>query len=204
LHPVNGVSMAEPLREIDFAETRLLAGHPLASPRQPSGADNPALGDVMVEPVELLKLADELSRRAEGKPEIAAQAVLAAHAALEATVNRLGGVEIQSFNYRARFLPKWHDVCQRVLGRQLEAAPDLERLQAVRDSVVGYRGAPERLDRRASTPPPEVPTDVANPGAARWAVETARRVIMEFHEAAGREVPAWALERTGHQGTGES
>jgi hypothetical protein len=157
----------------------------------------------MVEPVELLKLADELSLRAEGKPEIAAQAVLAAHAALEATVNRLGGVEIQSFNYRARFLPKWHDLCERVLGRQLEAAPELERLHAVRDAVVGYRGAPERLDRRAGTPPPEVPTDVANP-AARWAVETARRVIREFHEAAGREVPAWALERAGHQGTGES
>src|SRR6266540_899824 len=114
-----------------------------------------------------------------------------------------GGVEIQGFNYRARFLPKWHDLCQRVLGRQLEAAPDLERLQAVRDAVVGYRGEPERLDRRATTPPPEVPTVVANQETARWAVETARRVIREFHEAAGREVPAWTLERTGHQGTAE-
>jgi hypothetical protein len=146
----------------------------------------------MVEPVELLQLADELVRRAEGNPRDVAQAVLAAHAALEATVNRLGGVEIQSFNYRARFLPKLHDLCQRVLGRQLEAAPDLERLQAVRDAVVGYRGEPERLDRRAITPPPEVPTDVANPQTARWAVETARRVIREFHEASGREVPSWA------------
>lgn len=156
----------------------------------------------MVQPVELLQLADELARRVDGGPVDAAQAVLAAHAALEATVNRLGGVEIQSFNYRARFLPKWHDLCQRVLGRQLEAAPDLERLQAVRDAVVGYRGEPERLDRRATTPPPEVPTDVA-PGTALWAVETARRVIREFHEAAGREVPSWALERTGHEGTAE-
>src|SRR6266508_1299808 len=107
----------------------------------------------MAEPVELLQLADELARRAEGKPGDAAQAVLAAHAALEATVNRLGDAEIQSFNYRARFLPKWHDLCRRLLGRQLEAAPDLERLQAVRDAVVGYRGEPERLDRRATTRP---------------------------------------------------
>jgi len=157
----------------------------------------------MVEPAELLQLADELARRAEGKPGNAAQAVLAAHAALEASVNRLGGDEIQSFNYRARFLPKWHDLCQRVLGQQLEAAPDLERLQAVRDAVVGYRGEPERLDRRAATPPPEVPTDVDSPETARWAVETAGRVIREFHEAARREVPSWALERTGHQGTAE-
>jgi len=157
----------------------------------------------MVEPVELLQQADELAGRAEGNPGDAAQAVLAAHAALEATINRLGGVEIQSFNYRARFLPKWHDLCQRVLGRQLEAAPDLERLQAVRDAIVGYRGEPERLDRRATTPPPEVPTDVADQETARWAVETARRVIGEFHEGAGREVPSWALGRTGHQGTAE-
>ena len=72
-----------------------------------------------MEPAELLQLADELARRAEEKPGDAAQAVLAAHAALEASVNRLGGDEIQSFNYRARFLPKWHDLCQRVLGRVL-------------------------------------------------------------------------------------
>ena len=156
-----------------------------------------------MEPLELLALADELAGRAEGKPGDAAQAVLAAHAALEATVNRLGGVEIRSFNYRARFLPKWHDLCHRVLGRQLEAAPDLEGLQALRDAVVGYRGEPERLDRRAATPPPEVPTEVANPETGRWAVETARRVIREFHESAGREVPSWALERTGRQGTAE-
>src|SRR5439155_21968427 len=114
-----------------------------------------------------------------------------------------GAWRFRSFNYRARFLPKWHDLCQRVLGRQLEAAPDLEGLQALRDAVVGYRGEPERLDRRAATPPPEVPTEVANPETARWAVETARRVIREFHEAARREVPSWALERTGHQGTAE-
>jgi hypothetical protein len=157
----------------------------------------------MVEPAGLLQLANELSLRAEKEPGdaaqevLSAQAVLAAHAALEATVNRLGGMEIQSFNYRARFLPKWHDLCERVLGGQLEAASDLERLQAVRDAVVGYRGDPERLDRRAETPPPEVPADFANPETARWAVKTASRVIAEFHEAAGREVPSWALERTG-------
>lgn len=151
----------------------------------------------MVEPVELLQLADTLARRADGSPGDAAGAVLAAHAALEAAANRLGGAEIQSFNYRARFLPKWHDICQRVLGRQLEAAPDLERLQALRDAVVGYRGEPERLDRRATTPPPDVPSDVASSETARWAVEIARQVIREFHEAAHREIPSWALERPG-------
>jgi hypothetical protein len=117
-------------------------------------------------------------------------AVLAAHAALEAFVNRVGGEEIASFNYRARFLPKWHDLCERTLGRQLEAAPDLERLQALRDTALGFRGEPERLDRRSQTPPPEIPADVGV-GEARWAVETARRVIAEFHAATGREPPDW-------------
>ena len=28
-------------------------------------------------------------------------------------MNRLGGEVIASFNYRARFLPKWHDLCER-------------------------------------------------------------------------------------------
>ena len=41
------------------------------------------LGRVMVEPVDLLQLADALARRTEGNPGDAAQAVLAAHAALE-------------------------------------------------------------------------------------------------------------------------
>src|SRR6266498_6171111 len=154
----------------------------------------------MVEPGILLSVANELAAGASDSRGRAVAAVLAAHGALEAVVNRVGGEEIASFNYRARFLPKWHDLCRRLLGRQLEAAPDLERLQAVRDAVVGYRGEPERLDRRATTPPPKVPTVVANQETARWAVETARRVIREFHEAAGREVTAWALERTGHQG----
>jgi hypothetical protein len=106
-------------------------------------------------------------------------AVLAAHGALEALVNQVGGEEIASFNYRARFLPKWHDLCERTLGRQLEAAPDLERLQALRDAALGFRGEPERLDRRSLTPPPEIPAEVGA-GEARWAVETARRVIAEF------------------------
>jgi hypothetical protein len=39
-----------------------------------------------------------------------------------------------------------------MLGRKLEAAPELERLQALRDALVGYEGAAERLDRRAATP----------------------------------------------------
>jgi hypothetical protein len=144
-----------------------------------------------IEPGRLLGLAEEMATRArEGDAGHAALAVLAAYSVLEAMVNRLGGETIGSFNYRARFLPKWHDLCQRTIGGQLEAAPDLERLQALRDAVVGYRGDPERLDRRATSPPPEAPTAV---GAeeARWAVETARRVISQFHRAAGRDAPGW-------------
>jgi hypothetical protein len=147
--------------------------------------------EMQVEPRQLLKLAEEMAGGAgEEDASQAGLAVLAAHAALEATVNRLGGETITSFNYRARFLPKWHDLCERTIGRQLEAAPDLERLQALRDAVVGYRGDPERLDRRSTSPPPESPREI---GAeeARWAVESVSRVIAEFHRAAGRDVPDW-------------
>ncbi len=144
-----------------------------------------------IEPGRLLGLAVEMAIRArEEDAGPAALAVLAAHSALEAMVNRLGGETIGSFNYRARFLPKWHDLCERTIGRQLEAAPDLERLQALRDAVVGYRGDPERLDRRSTSPPPEAPRAV---GAeeARWAVELARQVIAEFHKATERDAPDW-------------
>jgi hypothetical protein len=147
--------------------------------------------EMAIEPGRLLGLAEEMATRArEEDAGHAALAVLAAHAALEATVNRLGGETIGSFNYRARFLPKWHDLCERTIGRQLEAAPDLERLQALRDAVVGFRGDPERLDRRSTSRPPEAPRAV---GAeeARWAVELARRVVAEFHRAAGRDAPGW-------------
>jgi hypothetical protein len=146
---------------------------------------------MVIGPERLLAMADEMARgAAEEDGGRAALAVLAAHAALEAMVNQLGAEAIPSFNYRARFLPKWHDLCERAIGRQLEAAPDLERLQALRDAVVGYRGDPERLDRRSTSPPPEAPQEI---GAeeARWAVESARRVIAEFHRAAGRDAPAW-------------
>jgi hypothetical protein len=139
---------------------------------------------------ELLSVANELAPGASDSRGRAVAAVLAAHGALEALVNRVGGEEIASFNYRARFLPKWHDLCERTLGRQLEAAPDLERLQALRDTALGFRGEPERLDRRSQTPPPEIPAEVGA-GEARWAVETARRVIVEFHAASGREPPNW-------------
>ena len=88
-----------------------------------------------IEPERLLGLAEEMATRArEEDAGPAALAVLAAHSALEAVVNRLGGETIGSFNYRARFLPKWHDLCERTIGRQLEAAPDLEGLQALRDA----------------------------------------------------------------------
>ncbi len=105
-------------------------------------------------------------------------------------MNQLGGEEIASFNYRARFLPKWHDLCERTLGRQLEAARDLERLQALRDAALGSRGEPERLDRRSTTPPPEAPAEVG-PMDARWAVERARGLIAEFYGATHREPPDW-------------
>jgi hypothetical protein len=143
-----------------------------------------------IEPGRVLALADEMAgRAAEEDAGRAALAVLAAHAALESVVNQLGAEAIPSFNYRARFLPKWHDLCERTIGHQLQAAPDLERLQALRDAVVGYRGEPERLDRRSTSPPPEAPSEIGA-GEARWAVESARRVIAEFHSAAGRDGPS--------------
>ena len=138
---------------------------------------------------ELLSVANELAAGASESRGRAVAAVLAAHGALEALVNRIGGEEIPSFNYRARFLPKWHDLCERTLGRQLESAPELERLHALRDSVMGFRGEPERLDRRSPAPPPVVPGEL-RPRTARWAVETARRVIDEFREAAGGDLAA--------------
>ena len=144
----------------------------------------------MIEPARLLTLAEEMAARAGEDPAYSALAVLASHGALEALVNRLGGEVIASFNYRARFLPKWHDLCERTLGRQLETAPELERLHALRDSVMGFRGEPERLDRRSQAPPPEVPGELG-PRTARWAVETARRMIDEFREAAGGDLAAW-------------
>jgi len=144
----------------------------------------------MTDPGQLLRLADEMVGRAEEEEGFAVLAVLAAHAALESLVNQLGREEIKSFNERARFLPKWHDLCERVLGKQLDAAPDLERLHALRDGVVGFGGAPERLDRRSSAPPPEVPSSLSIE-TARWAVDAARGVVEEFHGAAGRERPTW-------------
>jgi hypothetical protein len=71
---------------------------------------------------------------------------------------------------------------------KLDAAPDLERLHALRDGVAGFSGPPERLDRRSPTPPPEVPQELTFE-TARWAVDAARRVVEEFHRRAGRERP---------------
>jgi hypothetical protein len=111
----------------------------------------------MADPGRLLRLADEMADRAGEDEGFAWLAVLAAHAALESLVSQLGREEIGSFNERARFLPKWHDLCERTLAKQLDAAPDLERLHALRDGVAGFGGPPERLDRRSPAPPPEVP-----------------------------------------------
>ncbi len=132
-----------------------------------------------LEPTALLAVADEFAARAGESETNAATAVLVAHAALEAFVNETGALEIGSFNLRARFLPKWHDLCQRLLSRQLDAAPDLERLHAIRDAIVGYQGRPERLDRRAETPSPITPEHL-DAEIARWAVAAARNVIAEF------------------------
>ena len=137
----------------------------------------------------LLKVADEMATEP-GSHEAYALSVLAAHAALESFVNETATREIASFNLRARFLPKWHDMCERLLGRQLESARDLERLHALRDAIVGYQGEPERLDRRAGTPPPTIPKELSVE-TARWALDTARRVIEEFHRLAGRPAPDW-------------
>jgi hypothetical protein len=144
----------------------------------------------MADPGRLLRLADDMARRAAEDEGFAAFAVLGAHAVLESLVNQLGRQEIQSFNERARFLPKWHDLCERTLGRQLDAAPDLELLHALRDGVAGVSGPPERLDRRSPTPPPEV-AQMFSVETARWAVGAARRVVEEFHQRAGRERPDW-------------
>lgn len=144
----------------------------------------------MVEPERLVRLAERMAARADEDDGLAALGVLASHAALESLVNRLGTDKIASFNQRARFLPKWHDLCERTLGRQLESAPDLERLHALRDAVVGVSAPPERLDRRSTTPPP-VPPHEPSAETARWAVDVARRVAREFHEATGLEPPDW-------------
>jgi len=142
----------------------------------------------MTDPDKLLHLADEIADRAEEDEGFVVLAILAAHAALESLVNKLGRDEIRSFNERARFLPKWHDLCERTLGKQLEAAPDLERLHALRDEIAGFSGSPERLDRRSPTPPPELPSELSVE-TARWAVEAAHRVIDEFRRATRRQRP---------------
>jgi hypothetical protein len=144
----------------------------------------------MADAGQLLRLADEMAGRAAEDEGYAVLAVLSAHAALESLVNQLGRKEIGSFNERARFLPKWHDLCERSLGAPLDAAPDLERLHALRDAVAGFGGPPERLDRRSQAPPPEEPPDFSIE-TARWAVDAARRVADEFYRAAGRDRPDW-------------
>ena len=123
---------------------------------------------------------------------LSARAVACRHSSeITCPGGRVGGEERSGASTTgARFLPKWHDLCERTLGRQLEAAPDLERLQGLRGPALGFRGEPERLDRRSLTPRPEIPAEIGA-GEARWAVETAWRVIAEFHAATGRELPDW-------------
>ena len=144
----------------------------------------------MGEPGRLFRLADQMAAKAGEDEGLIELAVLSSHAALESLVNRVGSEKIASFNQRARFLPKWHDLCERVLGRQLESASDLERLHAIRDAIVGVSAPPERLDRRSMTPPPEPPRELSAE-TARWAVDVSRRIALEFHRAAGVEPPDW-------------
>jgi hypothetical protein len=145
---------------------------------------------VRIEPRVLLGVADEMAALAgEGEAE-SGLAILAAHAALESFVNETGAQQIANFNLRARFLPKWHDLCERTIGRQLDSAPDLEWLHAIRDAIVGYQGEAERLNRRGATPPPTIPEHL-NAEIALRAVDTARQVIAEFHRLTGRSVPDW-------------
>lgn len=86
-------------------------------------------------------------------------------------MNQLGREEIQSFNERARFLPKWHDLCEGSLGRQLDAAPDLERLHALRDGILLHRATGAARPPFAD-PSPEVP-QMLLVETARWAVDAA-------------------------------
>jgi hypothetical protein len=145
---------------------------------------------VRIEPRVLLGVADEMAALAgEGEAE-SGLAILAAHAALESFVSETGAQQIANFNLRARFLPKWHDLCERTIGRQLDSAPDLEWLHAIRDAIVGYQGDAERLNRRGATPPPTIPEQL-NAEIALRAVDTARQVIAEFHRLTGRSVPDW-------------
>ena len=90
----------------------------------------------------LLMLADEMAAGARVREGNSAVAILAAHAALEAFVNETGARKIASFNLRARFLPKWHDLSERVLGRQLDSAPDLERCRRSEMRSSGTRASP--------------------------------------------------------------
>jgi hypothetical protein len=182
-----GEDLVEPLNAavLDAEETERGAELVLSE----LSVDNRSAVVVRLEPRVLLTVAGEMIIEP-GSRESYALAILAVHAALEAFVNETGGLEIAAFNVRARFLPKWHDICERVLGRQLDSAPDLERVHALRDAIVGYQGEPERLDRRAETPSPRVPEDL-NAEAARWALNTARGVIAEFHRLAGRPAPDW-------------
>jgi hypothetical protein len=145
---------------------------------------------VHIEPRVMLGIADEMAALAGEREAESGLAILAAHAALETFVNQTGSREIASFKLRARFLPKWHDLCERVIGRQLDSAPDLEWLHAIRDAIVAYQGEAERLDRRAATPPPTIPEQL-NAEIALRAVDTAQQVIAEFHRLTGRRIPDW-------------
>jgi hypothetical protein len=65
-----------------------------------------------------------------------------------------------------------------------DAGPDLERMQAIRDALVGHEGEPERLDHRAASPRPTIPEHLGAE-TALWAADAARRVAAEFDRLAG-------------------
>jgi hypothetical protein len=121
----------------------------------------------MTDPGQLLRLADEMVGRAEEDEGFAVLAVLAAHTALESLVNQLGRQEIKSFNERARFLPKWHDLCRDgpVGGRR---------------GSRGRRGVPWRCGSRAPhvariEPPETAPPDSLCPRSGRSSVPLRRK-----------------------------
>jgi hypothetical protein len=142
-----------------------------------------------LEPRVLLVVADEMVALAGEREAESGLSILTAHAALESFCQRHrcpGDRELQA---QGPVPPEWHDLCEWVLGRQLDSAPDRERLQAIRDALVGYEGEAERLDRR--TVSPRMIAEYMDAETALWAVDTARHMIAECHRLAGRPVPDW-------------
>jgi len=148
----------------------------------------------MIEPARLLTLAEEMAARADEDPGYSALAVLASHAALEALVNRLGGEVIASFNYRGRFLPKWHDLCEPSAG-----ASQRRRSRRFATCLRQVDGKPEGTSLGVSTDAPpisrvdDLTAELADPLQRR--VHVRNREIRERHPIAGARPPRVEAER---------